>query len=196
MDTITAWLSALGLSQYAQVFQANDIGPDLLESLTDQDLRDLGVQSLGHRKQLLKAITGTRGSEADTPASVPRIHASSPASASQPSAEGERRQLTVLFCDMVGFTELANRVDPEILQTDSGVRFAILRFSPRSHQHQESQNRKPDPIGPFAWERQEHEAVTEFLSLPAVSRFAHDRRERSPANPQPDRPRDGREAGS
>jgi len=50
VDTIAAWLSALGLSQYAEEFERNDIGPDLLQSLTDQDLRDLGVQSLGHRK--------------------------------------------------------------------------------------------------------------------------------------------------
>jgi class 3 adenylate cyclase len=116
VDTITAWLSELGLSQYAEVFQRNDIGPDLLESLTDQDLRDLGVQSLGHRKKLLKAIADTNESEAGAPTSVPRIHAPSLASAAQPSGEGERRQLTVLFCDMVGFTELASRVDPEVLQ--------------------------------------------------------------------------------
>ena len=116
MDTITAWLSALGLSQYAEVFQANDIGPDLLESLTDQDLRDLGVQSLGHRKKLLKAIAASSESEAGAPTSAPRIHAPSLASPPQSSGEGERRQLTVMFCDMVGFTELANRVDPEVLQ--------------------------------------------------------------------------------
>ena len=116
MDTIAAWLSQIGLSQYAEVFQRNDFGPDLLASLTDQDLRDLGVQSLGHRKTLLRAIAEWGESEVVAPASALRSHAPSPASAPQSSAEGERRQLAVLFCDMVGFTELANRVDPEVLQ--------------------------------------------------------------------------------
>ena len=120
MDTITVWLSALGLSQYAEIFQANDIGPDLLESLTDQDLRDLGIQSLGHRKQLLKAITGSRGSEAVTSASVPRIHAPSPASAPQPSAEGERRHATVVFSDLAGYTALNERLDPEEVEALMG----------------------------------------------------------------------------
>ena len=56
MDGIRAWLSKLGLSQYADAFEHNDVAPDLLPTLTDQDLRELGVQSLGHRKMLLKAI--------------------------------------------------------------------------------------------------------------------------------------------
>ncbi len=60
MDTIAAWLSQIGLSQYAEVFRRNDIGSELLGSLTDQDLRDLGIQSLGHRKTLHKAIVGLR----------------------------------------------------------------------------------------------------------------------------------------
>lgn len=60
MDTITARLSELGLSRYTEVFQRKDIGPDLLESLTDQDLRDLGVQSLSRRKKLFKAIDAPR----------------------------------------------------------------------------------------------------------------------------------------
>jgi class 3 adenylate cyclase/predicted ATPase len=114
VDSITAWLTQIGLSQYAEVFQRNDIGIELLDSLTDQDLRDLGIQSLGHRKTFLKAIAESRDTGAH--ASVSGIGTPSPASAAQPSGDGERRQLTVLFCDMVGFTELANRVDPEVLQ--------------------------------------------------------------------------------
>ncbi len=117
MDTITAWLSELGLSQYAEDFQRNDIGLDLLESLTDQDLRDLGVQSLGHRKTLLKAIAESGKSEAGTPASGSRIHSPLPASAAvRPGVDGERRQLTVMFCDMVGSTELSQKLDPEALR--------------------------------------------------------------------------------
>ena len=114
MDTITAWLSALGLSQYAEVFQANDIGPDLLESLTDQDLRDLGVQSLGHRKKLLNAI-------ADAGGSPPLLRSSGEAFLEPPRQESaspgaERRQLTVMFCDLVGSTALSQKLDPEALR--------------------------------------------------------------------------------
>ena len=69
MDSIRAWLSELGLSQYAEAFERNDVAPDLLQALTDQDLRELGVQSLGHRKMLLKAIAELNGAE--TPSAFP-----------------------------------------------------------------------------------------------------------------------------
>ena len=114
MDPIKAWLSELGLSQYAEAFERNDIELDLLEGLTDQDLRELGVQTLGHRKRLLRAIAHLSQSRIGAPGSVPQIAA--PAIVAEPGAEGERRQLTVMFCDMVGSTELSSRVDPEVLQ--------------------------------------------------------------------------------
>lgn len=114
MDTIAAWLSQIGLSQYTEVFRRNDIGPELLGSLTDQDLRDLGIQSLGHRKMLLNAISNLGKQEAESRGSI--SPADGPLPVSHPREDGERRQLTVLFCDMVGFTELANRVDPEVLR--------------------------------------------------------------------------------
>ena len=105
MDPITAWLSELGLSQYAEVFQRNDIGPDLLQSLTDQDLRDLGVQSLGHRKKLLKAIEALRGTGTITPPRSPDSytpkHLAEKILNSKSALEGERKQVTVLFVDMV-----------------------------------------------------------------------------------------------
>ena len=69
MDSIKAWLSELGLSQYAEAFESNDVALDLLQALTDQDVRELGVQSLGHRKKLLKAISELNGAE--TPTRVP-----------------------------------------------------------------------------------------------------------------------------
>ncbi|MFN0315907.1 MAG: AAA family ATPase [Burkholderiales bacterium] len=108
MQTIDQWLSALGLSQYAESFERHDIRVGLLSSLTDQDLRELGVNSLGHRKTLLIAASHHRNDH-EAPLSAPKAIPSS-------ATEGERRQLTVMFCDMVGFTELANRVDPEVLQ--------------------------------------------------------------------------------
>ena len=68
MQTISEWLESLGLDQYAQVFADNDIDPELLSSLSDQDLEKLGVSSMGHRKKLLKAaaegaLTGILGYE-------------------------------------------------------------------------------------------------------------------------------------
>jgi class 3 adenylate cyclase/predicted ATPase len=108
---IAAWLRELGLERYEAAFRDNDIAPAVLPELTDNDLKDLGV-SLGHRRLLLKAIralgddqTGHSATEV-TP---------SPPTAPQPARhpEAERRQLTVLFCDLVGSTELSARLDPE-----------------------------------------------------------------------------------
>ena len=102
-EDIAQWLDRIGLGQYTAVFAENDIEPDILADLTDADLEKLGV-SLGHRKRLLRAIAAL---SADLPTIDP---------ARQPerhSAEAERRQLTVLFCDLVGSTALSYRLDPE-----------------------------------------------------------------------------------
>ena len=100
------WLRQLGLERYEQAFRANDIVPSVLLELTEADLKELGL-TLGHRRLLLKAIQELRGSgpsaNADKSAAIPP----------PPSATAERRQLTVLFCDLVGSTELAARFDPE-----------------------------------------------------------------------------------
>jgi class 3 adenylate cyclase len=89
---IGAWLHSLGLQQYEAGFRANDIDTDVLTELTEPDLERLGVASLGHRKKLLRAIASLREPS---------------------SAQAERRQLTVLFCDLVGSTALSARLDPE-----------------------------------------------------------------------------------
>jgi len=115
VDSLCAWLQELGLERYAQIFAENDVDLEALRLLTEGDLEKLGV-SLGHRKKLFKAISELNGGPALGP-TIPPTRASPPALARESlDAEGERRQLTVLFCDMVGFTELANRVDPEVLQ--------------------------------------------------------------------------------
>lgn len=93
MDVVE-WLRGLGLEQYETAFREAEIGPDILPDLTDADLVELGV-SLGNRKRLLKAIAALR--EKSMPA----------------SDEAERRQLTVMFCDLVGSTEISARLDPE-----------------------------------------------------------------------------------
>ena len=104
---VGAWLRGLGLGQYEQAFRDNDVDADLLLTLTADDLRELGVASLGHRRLLLKAIEGLRDG-----AAWPRAPASSlPAPATR--SEAERRQLTVMFCDLVGSTAMSAMLDPE-----------------------------------------------------------------------------------
>lgn len=106
--SVEAWLQSLGLGQYEQAFRDNDIDASLLPALTDGDLRELGMLSLGHRKRLLAAISEltkpAEGSSADLPTSPP---------AASVAPQAERRQLTVMFVDLVGSTALSSRLDPE-----------------------------------------------------------------------------------
>jgi class 3 adenylate cyclase len=111
MQQVADWLEKLGLGQYAQRFAENDINFGILPHLTDQDLKELGVASLGHRRQLLVAIAGLNSVE--TGATKP-----SPAAAAlvAPQDTAERRQVTVMFSDLVGSTALSARMDPEDLR--------------------------------------------------------------------------------
>ncbi len=100
MGDIGAWLEAQGLGEYAEAFADNAVDVEVLGELTDQDLEKIGVR-LGHRKKLLKAIAAV--DEAPAPAPEAR-------------REAERRQITVMFCDLVGSTALSERLDPEDLR--------------------------------------------------------------------------------
>jgi class 3 adenylate cyclase/predicted ATPase len=111
MQQIADWLEKLGFAQYAQSFAENDINFTILSALTDQDLKELGVSSLGHRRQLLRAIAELTGVEKG----APKIAVAAPA-ASQPNDAAERRQVTVMFSDLVGSTALSARMDPEDLR--------------------------------------------------------------------------------
>src|ERR1700730_11154566 len=113
---IAAWLQRLGLEQYEQAFRENRIEADVLPSLTAEDLKDLGVTLVGDRRRLLDAITALRtgGSKAMDPPSEAGLHSASRSRAG--GADAERRQLTVMFCDLVGAPELAARLDPEDLR--------------------------------------------------------------------------------
>ena len=115
MQSISEWLLSLGLAQYASVFEDNGIDLEALALISESELEKLGVL-LGHRKKLLKAIAELNGAETPTLATPAEAIRVTPAQVASRPTEGERRQLTVLFCDMVGFTGLANRVDPEVLQ--------------------------------------------------------------------------------
>lgn len=97
---LTAWLETLGLAQYAPAFAAHAVGMDIVGDLTDADLQSIGITLLGDRKRLLKAIAELRAAPAADPPGP---------------ARAERRQVTVLFCDLVGSTELSARLDPEEL---------------------------------------------------------------------------------
>ena len=93
------WLRGVGLGQYEVVFRDNGIGADVLPDLTDADLEKLGVL-LGHRRRLQKAIAGL---------SAPAVEPSAPSTAisGPPADAAERRQLTVMFCDLVGSTAMS-----------------------------------------------------------------------------------------
>jgi class 3 adenylate cyclase len=110
MQQVADWLEKLGLGQYAQRFAENDISFSVLPDLTDQDLKEIGV-SLGHRRQLLRAIAELTSREKDA-AKATRAAVASIA----PQDTAERRQVTVMFSDLVGSTALSARIDPEDLR--------------------------------------------------------------------------------
>jgi class 3 adenylate cyclase len=108
MQSISKWLLSLGLAQYARVFEDNGIDLEALALVSEDELEKLGVL-LGHRKKLLKAIA--EQSEATVAAPSPDETA-----LRLPTDTAERRQLTVMFCDLVGSTELSQKLDPEALR--------------------------------------------------------------------------------
>jgi len=113
MQEIADWLEKLGMAQYAQRFAENDIDVRALRYLTDQDLKDIGV-SLGHRRRMLAAIAELSGAAPvmPQPASPPE---------QKRRDEAERRQLTVMFTDLVGSTALSTKLDPEDLRSVIGA---------------------------------------------------------------------------
>src|SRR3984893_14366093 len=118
MQQIAYWLKKLGMSEYAPRFAENDIDFTILGDLTDHDLEKIGVPSLGHRRKLLRAIADLRDVEKSAPAVA--VAAAAPA-VPRPLASVERRQLTVMFCDLVGSTALSGRLDPEDLRSVIGT---------------------------------------------------------------------------
>jgi class 3 adenylate cyclase/tetratricopeptide (TPR) repeat protein len=108
MDVV-AWLRGLGLERYAPAFRDNDVDDEVLPELTSDDLINIGVTSVGHRRKLLAAIALLGA----TPPAATVMAASCDAPA---PADAERRQLTVMFCDLVGSTALSARLDPEDLR--------------------------------------------------------------------------------
>ncbi|NRF67469.1 AAA family ATPase [Aquincola sp. S2] len=104
-DDFRQWLEALGLGKYAGTFADNDVGFDALRLLTDADLKELGL-SLGHRRILQGAVEQLQQRIAGRTRAAPAV-----------PGHGERRQITVMFCDLVGSSELSVRFDPEDLRS-------------------------------------------------------------------------------
>ncbi|MGA9208214.1 MAG: adenylate/guanylate cyclase domain-containing protein, partial [Terriglobales bacterium] len=113
MQQMVDWLEKLGMSEYAKPFAENDIDFTILGDLTDQDLEKIGVASLGHRRKMLRAIADLKVVEKSAPAVA--IAAVAPAEP-RPQDTAERRQVTVMFSDLVGSTALSARMDPEDLR--------------------------------------------------------------------------------
>ena len=118
MQKIADWLESLGMSEYAQRFAENDIDCTILSDLTDQDLKDIGVASLGHRRKLLRAIATFGDPPVASPATSleaapPPAPVAPPAVLPSQDTAGERRYLTVMFCDLVGSTAISAQLDVE-----------------------------------------------------------------------------------
>src|SRR6185312_15237814 len=109
---VEGWLQSLGLEQYAAAFRDNAIDEAILPRLTPEDLKDLGVVSVGHRRKLLDAIAALRADNKPKPQSAEQVSAS----VGSPENTAERRQVTVMFADLVGSTALSARMDPEDLR--------------------------------------------------------------------------------
>ncbi|MGA8196818.1 MAG: adenylate/guanylate cyclase domain-containing protein, partial [Acetobacteraceae bacterium] len=116
---VAAWLRGLGLEQYAPAFRDHDVDGEVLPELTAEDLISIGVTSVGHRRKLLAAIAAL-GAEATRDSAQPAVSATS-TPISPLTRDAERRQLTVMFCDLVGSTALSARLDPEDLREVIGA---------------------------------------------------------------------------
>ncbi|RWC46479.1 MAG: adenylate/guanylate cyclase domain-containing protein [Mesorhizobium sp.] len=136
---IAAWLASLGLGEYAPAFRDNDIDFELLPKLTTEDLTALGIRSVGHRRKLLSAISALAENSSAQPGSIlsTREEFAQDATDDDVAApRAERRQLTVMFVDLVGSTALSQRLDPEdmrevILSYQQAVSREIARYEGR-----------------------------------------------------------------
>ena len=125
MDVVV-WLRSLGLGKYEALFRENDIDETVLPNLTVEDLKELGVASLGHRRKLLDAIAALRTDASGEAPSGDAATASSAPSA-PPEDRAERRQVTVMFSDLVGSTALSVRIEAEDLTRLSAATRSVLR---------------------------------------------------------------------
>jgi class 3 adenylate cyclase len=112
---IVVWLRSLGLGKYEAAFRENEIDETVLPSLTHETLKELGVTAVGHRLKLLDAIAALRGGTSPQGPSGD-LKTAPPAPSAPLEDRAERRQVTVMFSDLVGSTALSARMDPEDLR--------------------------------------------------------------------------------
>ena len=131
---IVVWLRSLGLGKYEAAFRENEIDETVLPNLTAEDLKDLGVSIIGHRRKILDAIAGLRNDASGKAPSVDAATTSDTPSA-HPEDRAERRQVTVMFSDLVGSTALSARMDPEdsFQPTSRRSRAALRRLRSKVH---------------------------------------------------------------
>ncbi len=127
MTDIAAWLEQLGLAKYAPIFSENEVEPADLSELSEDDLKEIGLP-LGPRRRILKAVRAL-----DAGDRVPKESTGDDAADAHTRVEAERRQLTVMFCDLVGSTALSQKLDPEdyrevITSFQKAVSEAVRRF--------------------------------------------------------------------
>jgi class 3 adenylate cyclase/predicted ATPase len=130
MGPLDQWLTALGLAEYVPRFAENHIDFSIITDLKDQDLKELGISSLGHRRRILRAIAQLN-SDGPSASHTPALNPAQPGSIQDPASSilavqlqpvfAERRQLTVMFCDLVGSTAMSARLDPEDMREVIGA---------------------------------------------------------------------------
>jgi class 3 adenylate cyclase len=113
---VEAWLRDLGLERYTDAFRANEIDCHILPTLTAQDLSDIGVTIVGHRRKILNAAVLLQGNPADASLDISAEKRIAEITSPAATPEAERRHLTLMFVDLVGSTALSGRLDPEELR--------------------------------------------------------------------------------
>ena len=131
MSDISSWLEKNGLAKYTDLFVENEIDFDVLETITTDDLEQLGVP-LGARKRILKAISAF----SNEPPGAMNASSKTLAPAAL-TGEAERRQLTVMFCDLIDSTALSKRLDVELMKTMRSVLHGLLSNCWKASQHRQ-----------------------------------------------------------
>jgi class 3 adenylate cyclase len=150
---IGAWLRSLGLEQYEQAFRDNAVGGEILPKLTADDLKDIGVTLVGHRRKMLDSIAALHETD------EPLLSSKSGPELSPPPSQAERRQLTVMFVDLVGSTALARRLDPEEMsQVLRGYQDAVARVVARFEGHV-AKFMGDGVLAVFGWPRAQEDAA-------------------------------------
>ena len=129
MNDVAEWLASLDLAQYSDTFLQNDVNAGILPLLTADDLKDIGVSSVGHRRKLLEAILALSGEKPGDVTEPTLLESPSP----KPLVDAEHRQIAIIFCDLVGSTALSQSLDAEELRDtmrayQDAVTGAIARY--------------------------------------------------------------------